>query len=97
MNTIHKYELDRRYQSVPMPEGARILSVHDQRGHACVWALVDDTRPVKCRMIETYVTGAVDIPSPEDLIHLGTVLFEGGDYVVHVFERVARASQDRSI
>jgi hypothetical protein len=68
---IYKYPLRiADEQAVPMPAGARILSVQDQDGQLCVWALVDadvhaDTRtPMPRRTFYIVGTGH---PLPEAL------------------------------
>ena len=58
MKTIWKYPLTvTDYQSVRMPKGAEILSVADQQGELCVWALVDSDAELEDRMFYIFGTG----------------------------------------
>lgn len=68
---------------VAMPKGAKVLSVHEQRGEICVWALVDINQPKTEYPFYVYVTG---FHVTEDTSRfLGTVHLEGGSLVFHVF------------
>jgi hypothetical protein len=44
MRAIWKFQLDPFNEHYLMPQGARCLHVHEQNGHGCVWAEVEDTR-----------------------------------------------------
>lgn len=88
--TIWKYPLeivDR--QLVAMPIEATILSVDNQHGTVCLWAMVDPTTslpqlplPLTNRVIEIFGTGH---PMPEGQREfIGTVIM--GALVWHVFE-----------
>lgn len=69
-----------------MPEGAKILSVGNQRGNLCLWAMVDPTNPGVFRIFEMIGTG---YPlSDVGLQFIGTVVIE--PFVWHVFERTGR-------
>jgi hypothetical protein len=58
MKTIWKYPLMvTDFQAVRMPQGAEILSVADQRGELCVWALVDPDAGLEDRMFYIFGTG----------------------------------------
>lgn len=58
MKTIWKYPLMvTDCQTVRMPQGAEILSVADQRGELCVWALVDPDADLEDRMFYIFGTG----------------------------------------
>ena len=84
-NTIWKYELnitDR--QVVSMPADSTILSVANQRGTLCLWALVDPAVSDKVdRDIEILGTG--NIVSTALRSFIGTVVME--PFIWHVFER----------
>lgn len=92
MNTIWKYELEIASQQVSIPKGAKILSVANQDGEICLWALVDQHAPTEERSIEVIGTGwdlKRDYKSiASELTFIGTVLV--GSYVWHVFERISK-------
>ena len=68
-----------------MPKGARVLDVHEQGRELCLWALVDDTRPLEQRVFAIYGTGH---PLAEQLVHkhVGTIHVTELALVWHVFE-----------
>lgn len=74
-------------QLVQMPEGAEVLSVHVQLGEVQVWALVDTAASPTARRFEMYATGQ-PIPHGPDGTFVGTVMFQDGQYVFHVYEVV---------
>lgn len=84
MRTIWKYELPISDKvSVPMPRGAQVLSVAEQYGKLCVWALVSTTQEKEPQRFGIYGTG---LPA-EDAgagYFLGTVVMPNG-LVWHVF------------
>lgn len=81
--TIWKYELaitDR--QEIIMPYGARVLSVANQGGNLCVWAMVDpthDRRPLGFRIVGTGHPCGVSLGT-----FIGTVVID--PFVWHVFQ-----------
>jgi len=83
---IYKYELKiLGFQVLEMPEGSQVLSVGNQRGKVCLWAMVDPAAPVSLRAFEVFGTGN---PMPDDEIlgrkFIGTVIVD--PFVWHVFE-----------
>lgn len=74
----------RNVQAVQMPRGAKILSVQAQSNRAILWYLCDSEAPMEDRTIVRVVTG--DAP-PEGVLFIGTVQLDGGNFVVHIFER----------
>lgn len=66
-----------------MPQGARILSVQDQRGRLCIWAQVDDSKPKVARHFQIVDTG-----DPRTDMHRLTFIgsVQQGPFVWHVFE-----------
>lgn len=89
--TIWKFPLDIADEvRVRMPAGAKVLSVGDQCGTLCLWALVDPEAPKEMRHFIIHGTGHPVLPTPfGELVHLGTVVQFGGDFVWHVFEWTA--------
>jgi hypothetical protein len=87
---IFKYPLDARgEQQVMMPEGARVLSVQEQGGVICLWAMVETDRPFKTvRTFQIYGTGHSIPDGLRHRVYVGTVQTEGGSLVWHVFELV---------
>lgn len=80
---IWKYELqltDR--QTVVMPIGSEILSVDNQRGSLCLWAMADPEQPEQNRNIEIIGTGNPMLDGRREFI--GTVVMN--PFVWHVFE-----------
>jgi hypothetical protein len=56
--TIHKYTLDVAPRvSIPMPLGARILSVQVQENELRVWALVDPSQKLCTQIFQVCRTG----------------------------------------
>jgi hypothetical protein len=84
-HTVHKYTLNGEMTVLNMPVGAKILTVREQRGSACIWALVDLTKASQPRTFVMYGTG-YPMPDPAGLQFVDSVMFFGGDIVFHVFE-----------
>ena len=83
--TILKYPLqvtDR--QTVALPRGAKVLSVQDQRGILCLWALVATDAEIVNVDIRIHGTGHELPDDASAYAHLGTV--QQGQYVWHVFK-----------
>lgn len=88
MKTIWKFPLAvTDGQVVAMPAGARILTVHPQGDHVCLWALVESNAPTVTRRIAIVGTGK---PAPDwgDLKYISTFQIHGGALVFHAFELV---------
>lgn len=82
---IYKYPIGvTGFQEVAMPKAARILSVANQNGNLCLWALCDaDQKEYVARQIEIIGTGhPISLNSRE---FIGTVIV--APFVWHVFER----------
>lgn len=73
--------------SMPLPQGAEILAVQDQRGTACLWAKVDPDRPREHRRFHLYGTGR-EIPPDANLRHIATFQQQAGLLVWHLFEEI---------
>jgi hypothetical protein len=81
---IWKFELGMGYQEVEMPPGAKLLHVAEQRNRPTLWAACDPMTPATMRrMVRVVMTGE---PEPADAQYVGTVILEGGDFVVHVYD-----------
>jgi hypothetical protein len=84
---IWKYSLKiTDFQTLSMPVGAKVLSLHLQHGCPQLWALVDEGGPQELRTFTTIGTGN---PIPSELklgAFIGTYLARGDAVVFHVFE-----------
>jgi hypothetical protein len=69
--------------SVEMPIGAKVLHVEDQRGAACLWALVDPEATKEVRCFRLAGTG-----HPIDPATIGehVATWQSGPFVWHLFE-----------
>lgn len=99
MLTIWKFPLYPDVRPVPMPRGARLLSVGKQvatdprhaeawpPGEAVfLWAMVDPEAPTVTRRICVGGTGHNYVPEWGESPFLGTVSLLGGHFIVHVFD-----------
>ena len=89
MNTVYKYRLKKQEtQHVELPLGARILTAQSLGDNIWIWALVDtDSKKREKREIVILKTGQeVSLENPDRLLHIGTVQFDSGALVYHVFE-----------
>lgn len=75
-------QITRRLQGVSIPRGAEILSVQEQRGSVCLWALCDPDEPPVQRYFSIVGTGHKFDPRARK--YLGTAQI--GEFVWHVFE-----------
>jgi hypothetical protein len=84
---IHKGQVppNRGVHKIRLPYDARIISVANQHEYLCYWFRFDettlDTKDCTLRLITTGDT----FPFKLEDRFLGTVLFENGAHVVHVF------------
>ena len=83
MKTIWKFQLTIGEPVAAMPRGAQILTVHEQYGEVCLWALVDPDAPTEDRRFHIVGTGH---PSAHLKNYIGTAQVAGGALVWHVFE-----------
>ncbi len=73
-----------------MPRGAIVLSVHEQKGDLCLWALVDPTAEVVERVFWVVGTGHIlPVSADKRVKYIGTAHLADGALVLHVFELVA--------
>lgn len=81
-HSVYKFPLskDGGWQSVEMPDGARVVHVHEQDGRPCMWAAVNPSRPAVVRHFGLFATGE-EIPTS---IYVGTIHL--GWTVWHLFE-----------
>jgi len=91
MKTIYKYQLktDEGVQEIPMPTGARILTVALQNGIPTLWVEVDPDEEPDARRFCIYPTGQpIGVENPVDRNYIGTFQIGGliDTLVGHVFE-----------
>lgn len=84
---IWKFELKvTDMQHISMPSGAEILSVANQNGALCLWAMVHPEHPKEERSIEIIGTGnPIPVGMGVDRKFIGTAVVN--PFVWHVFER----------
>lgn len=83
MKTIWKFILAPDI-TLDLPRGAEILSVREQGGNICLWALVDPQADQTTRRFVVIGTGHAVPDGP--LWFLGTAHLAGGQLDFHVFE-----------
>ena len=71
---------------IQMPIGALFLSVGNQHETLTLWVLHDKSSVHETRRIQTVMTGEEVNLSTNDSF-LGTVPFDNGNFIVHVFEK----------
>lgn len=85
MKTIHKFVLSEKVTTVPMPIGAKAISVVNQLERCVIYAEVDTSMPTEDRVFHTLQTGGNMLENC-DYTFLGTVTLKGTTAVVHVYE-----------
>lgn len=88
---IYKYKLEiaKNMQEITMPLGAQIMHIGAQNNtDLSIWCLVNPTQEeMKVRKFMVLATGdEFKIDDGKFYRFIGTVLFDGGSFVVHVFE-----------
>ncbi|NLX19723.1 MAG: hypothetical protein GXY53_10670 [Desulfobulbus sp.] len=86
MKTIWKFELTpNRIQSIPLPIGAQILSVHAREDSApLMWVLVDPDMPTQERYLGIYTTNTAVPDNPGR--YIGSFFIYEGTLEFHLFE-----------
>mgnify|MGYP001609530737 CR=1 FL=1 len=83
---IHKYIID-NINMLELPEGSKILSVHNQKDRVVLYAAVNtDSLQTEHYQIDRVCTGE-SISYEEEWIFIGTVMIYDGSFVVHIFYR----------
>ncbi len=88
MKTIYKYKLKQEeVAEVELPKGARVLTAQAQGVHVWIWAIVDAEGVEKeTRRFAILKTGQKIALNTDILTHVGSVQFDEGGLVYHVFE-----------
>ena len=85
MTRIFKYPLLALYKcEIMMPEGAKVICVQIQNDQPVIYALIDDTKPLRNRQFRIVRTGhTIDFDMEG---YIGTFQVLGGGLVFHIFE-----------
>ena len=70
-----------------MPHGAEVLTVQDQDGAGCLWAIVESENKLESRYFEIFGTGQL-IHGDMGVERRYVATFQQPPYVWHVFERL---------
>jgi hypothetical protein len=81
---VFKYEITGPECKLQLPKGAVPLCVAGQDGKVCLWARIDDSRPLEWRTFVGIGTGW-DVPDG-NLSYIGTAHGVDGWMVFHIFE-----------
>ena len=83
---IHKFLIDRREGGqVPLNAGFKVLSIQPQGQHIAVWVANDEDQEVKAPVTFGILQTGDVFPEPDYVTYVGTVQFDHGHYVAHVF------------
>lgn len=85
MKAVWKYPLPEVVNHIEMPKDAQVLTIHEQRGDACLWALVNPTHEKETRLFCVLGTGS-EFEEHDTMDYLGTFHLANGNMVFHVFE-----------
>lgn len=72
---------------IEVPSGAVLLSAREQYFSVVVYFQCDPAAAKTRRAVALVATGSA-APTSEEARFLGTAMFDGGRYVLHVFERI---------
>lgn len=86
---IWKFEIKPNQDIIEMPQGAEILTIQNQNGNACIWALVNPENDTEKRHFEVFGTGHnIYYDMGVERKYINTFQLEGGQLVFHLFERI---------
>lgn len=89
MSTIWKYVLFEGINQLELPENSYPISVVNQNGNLIMYCFVEpDFEDSNMCTFEVVGTGYPVISNPNNSNFIGTVLFEGGQLVYHVFQKI---------
>jgi len=88
MKKVFKYQFEPDdYINFTLPRGAKILTVQEQLGILCLWALVDvGESMVESRSMRMAGTGHSIDDYGVDYRYINTIQLAGGSLVFHFFE-----------
>jgi hypothetical protein len=85
MRTIYKFIINPGSITLPLPSGAKFLSVNTQGDSPVMWFEVDTKQPLETRHFVAFGTG-FEIPEEFQGTYLGTFLLNMGMLVFHLYE-----------
>jgi hypothetical protein len=91
MRVVYKYVLEARagIEQVlfTIPQGAAFCHLQAQKDQVALWYEVDTEQPLHIEgvVFRGFLTGE-KIPNNGVYLHIGTALFNDGDFVFHVYE-----------
>jgi len=90
MKSIWKFKLENSdTQSIEMPKNAKILTIQEQLGDICLWAMVDTEKKTETRHFEIFGTGeSIYCDMGIERKYIGTYQLREGRLVFHIFERI---------
>ncbi|MDD1539422.1 hypothetical protein JSO63_02710 [Riemerella anatipestifer] len=81
---IYKYPLQvEDEQIISMPKGAEILTVQEQQGKPCLWALANPQ--AKKEEVKLVMVGTGDIFNTQNIRYIGTCQLINRLFPVHIF------------
>lgn len=85
MKKLFKYIMSgkERMVEIPMPIGAKIISIGNQLEKISIWAEVETTAPNELRVFHILSTGD---ELKQNSKYIGTVVLRGGTSVSHIYE-----------
>lgn len=90
--TIYKYPIESfDYQTIQLPEGAKVINADMQNNKVCLWALVDTENAeqdyTSTVNVYAFMTGQLIIDNMEDLRHIKTLLLDSykAQIVIHIY------------
>ena len=87
MKVVYKYEINKMFEVIWMPEGAQILKFMVVNSMITFWAEVDTGKKSKERVFHVIPTGA-EIDKELWLVYRDTIRFERTGLVYHIYEEV---------
>lgn len=96
MSAVWKFQLEMtRFQTVPMPKGARIIHVAAQFEKPCIWAIVDPHATKEPRSVGMLTTG--ETFNDAEVAYCGSFMLRGGTFVGHIVEPVTPSDIGESV
>jgi len=84
MKRIYKYTLNPSNLTIPMPIGAKLISMHRQKGEMCIWAEVDIEEKTELVTFEIFTTGEEITSDNKEFV--GTFLLHNESLVFHIYK-----------
>lgn len=89
MRVLHKYNLNIGQTDIHLPRSAKPLLVAEQYGQLQMWVEVNVSEETILRHFRVFTTGeTLESFLGMEVVHIGTAVMEGGNYIAHVYEGV---------